>query len=443
MSNISVAEAHELLEGGVYKKLMWRILPFLLICYVASYLDRVNIGFARLQMSADLGLSEAAYGLAAGLFFLGYVLFEVPSNILLQKIGARLTFFRIMVLWGVTSAMTMFVTNPWQLNVLRFLLGAFEAGFFPGVVLYLTYWFPARKRATVVSWFFVGAAISGIIGGPLSGWIISTFSGVHGLKGWQWLFLLEAIPSVLLGFAAFFFVADNPGNVKWLTPNEKRALKTVLDAETEHSPHDAASVREALKGPAIYFLVFLYFAIVSGCYGISFWLPVMIRDSGVKDVFVIGMYSAVPWTIGAFGIVFLSMWSDKIGNRRIPLALCTLVGAGALGAMAYFGQGFGLLDTIVALSIAIAVIYAAVPIFWSLPPMYLSTRALSVAIAIISSLGSLGGFISPYVIGLVTNRTGRASDGLYVIVGVLVMCAIAIMIALPARDRIVPAKATA
>ncbi|PMS32635.1 sugar phosphate permease [Trinickia symbiotica] len=412
------------LERNVCAKAMRRILPFLLLCYVVSYLDRVNVGFAQLQMANDLRLGPAAYGFAAGIFFVGYVLFEVPSNMALRKIGARLTFCRIMVAWGVTSAMTMFVTAAWQLYILRFLLGAFEAGFFPGVVLYFTYWFPARRRATVVSWFFVGAALSGVIGGPVSGWILRTFVGVWGLHGWQWLFALEGVPAILLGIAAVFLIVDKPETAHWLTEEEKKALHEIVNEGTE-VPEDAQSIFKALANPRLYWLTAMYFAICAGCYGISFWLPVMIKDTGVKDVFLVGIYSAAAWTIGSAGIVLISMWSDKVGRRRAPLALCVAAGAIALGLMAHYGSSVGSVATLGSLGIAIAVIYAAVPIFWSIPPMYFSAGSLAPAIAIISSVGSLAGFVSPYVIGIVANRTGRASDGLFAVVALLALCGLA------------------
>jgi D-galactonate transporter len=408
----------------------------LFICYVVSFLDRINIGFAHLEMTRDLGISEATYGLGAGMFFIVYVLFEVPSNLLLARIGARRTFCRIMVCWGIVSACTMFVQTAWQLNLLRFLLGAFEAGFFPGIVLYLTYWFPPARRATVVSWFFAGAALAGMLGGPLSGWIMHGMAGVNGLRGWQWMFVLEGLPAALLGVAAYFLLVDRPEQVGWLTDDEKLALRQALSAEQhEKRAISAASVVETFRSVRLYWCAFLYFALACGSYAISLWLPVMLKQAGVRDVLMIGLYSAIPYGIGALGTVLISMHSDRRAERRVHFTVCSLIGSAALMVVAVLGPNLGMAATLVTLSIAIAFIYAAIPIFWSLPPMFLSGRAAAVGIALVSSLGSLGGFVSPWLIGLITTRTGRLGDGLYVMVALMVVGGISVLIGLPYATR--------
>ncbi|MFM0662939.1 MFS transporter [Paraburkholderia sediminicola] len=424
-------------DDRLYRKIALRVVPFLFLCYVVSFVDRINIGFAHLQMTLDLGISEAAYGLGAGVFFLGYVLFEVPSNLLLAKIGATRTFCRIMVGWGIVSACTMFVQTAWQLSVLRFLLGAFEAGFFPGIVLYLTYWFPPRRRATVVSWFFAGAALAGMLGGPVSGWIMRDMAGLAGLNGWQWMFLIEGVPAVLLGLAAFVLLVDRPEAVGWLTDGEKASLRHALSVE-EQEKHavSVASVHDAFRSVRLYWCAFIYFALACGSYAISFWLPVMIRNSGVKDVLLIGLYSAIPYGFGALGIVLISMHSDRRSERRVHFTLCSLVGAVALVVLANAGAGLGVAATLIVLSVAIVFIYAAIPIFWSMPPMFLSGNAAAAGIALVSSLGSLGGFVSPYLIGLIATRTGRLGDGLYVMATLMIISGISVFVALPGTPRL-------
>ncbi|WP_153141634.1 MFS transporter [Paraburkholderia agricolaris] len=431
------SESRQDREDRLYRKITLRIVPFLFICYLVSFLDRINIGFAHLEMTRDLRISEAAYGLGAGIFFIGYVLFEVPSNLLLAKIGARRTFCRIMACWGIVSACTMFVQTAWQLNVLRFLLGAFEAGFFPGIVLYLTYWFPPRRRATVVSWFFAGAALAGMLGGPLSGWIMHGMAGAHGLRGWQWMFLLEGIPAALLGVVAFFLLVDRPEQVSWLTDDENSALRQALSAEQqEKRAVSAASVFDAFRSVRLYWCAFIYFALACGSYAISLWLPVMLREAGVKDVLMIGMYSAIPYGIGALGIVLISMHSDRRAERRLHFTVCSLAGSAALMVVAAFGASLGVAGTLATLSIAVVFIYAAIPIFWSMPPMFLSGKAAAAGIALVSSLGSLGGFASPWLIGLIATRTGRLGDGLYVMAALMIVSGLSVLIALPHATRL-------
>lgn len=411
----------------LYRRITLRIVPFLLLCYVVSFLDRINIGFAHLQMGRDIGISDAAYGLGAGMFFLGYVIFEVPSNLFLMRLGARRTFCRIMIGWGVVSACTMFVQSAWQFNILRFLLGSFEAGFFPGIVLYLTHWFPAQRRATVVSWFFVGAALAGMFGGPLSGAIMHGFAGVSGMRGWQWLFLLEGLPAVGLGIASRFVLVDGLEQVSWLSTDEKTVLRTALVREQEQKQGTAAfSLAQACRDPKLYWCAFMYFALACGSYAVSLWLPVLIRDSGVKDVLSIGMFSAIPYGLGAIAIVLISRNSDRMSERRIHFAVCSVVSAAALAGLAAYGVTAGIPGMITLLTVAIACIYGAIPIFWSIPPTFLSGRGAASGIAIISSIGSLGGFASPYVMGLISVHTGRLEDGLYVMAMIMVACALSV-----------------
>ena len=330
----------------------------------------------------------------------------------------------------------MFVQSAWQLNILRFLLGSFEAGFFPGIVLYLTYWFPAHRRATVVSWFFVGAALAGMIGGPLSGAIMHGFAGSAGMHGWQWLFLLEGLPAVALGIASWFVLVDDLEHVSWLNAEDKAVLRAALLREQEQKQGVAAfSLAHACRNPKLYWCAFMYFALACGSYAVSLWLPVLIRDSGVKDVLSIGMLSAIPYGLGAIAVVLISRHSDRTSERRIHFAVGSGVGALALAGLAAYGPAGGVLDMLALLTVAIACIYGVIPVFWSIPSTFLSGRAAAGGIAIISSIGSLGGFASPYAMGLISVHTGRLEDGLYVMAMIMVACALSVFAVLPAATR--------
>jgi sugar phosphate permease len=358
----------------VYSKVTWRLIPFLFICYVINYLDRINVGFAKLQMQQDLGLSDAVYGLGAGIFFISYFLFEVPSNLLLVRIGAKKTIARIMILWGIMSAVMMFVTTPLQFYIVRFLLGLFEAGFFPGIILYLTYWYPSGMRARIIALFMTALAIAGLIGGPISGWIMNDMAGVFGWRGWQWMFLLEALPAVLLGIVSLFLLDDHPDDAKWLTAREKEILDHNLeedrrgkDVEHHHT------FGQAFRDPKVYILSFAYFTFICGVYVISFWLPTIIKGFGVADPLKIGLLSAIPYTIAAIGMVVISQHSDKTLERRWHGAICAFVGGAGLVAASLFSGNMGL--ALAALSVATVGIFTTMPLFWAIPTQYLSGTA--------------------------------------------------------------------
>jgi D-galactonate transporter len=411
----------------VYRKVNLRLIPFLFICYVAAYLDRINIGFAQLQMKQDLGFGDAVYGLGAGIFFFGYALFEVPSNLLLEKIGARKTLIRILVLWGLTSAGMMLVTTPTQLYVARFLLGLFEAGFFPGIILYFTYWYPTHMRAKIIALFMSGMAVAGIIGGPLSGWIMNDLAGVNGWKGWQWMFLLEGLPSVLLGLMAWFLLCDRPAEARWLSAQEKDLIDRTLQQDRQAlGPAHHGSLRQALRDPTIYILAFAYFTFIAGTYVITFWLPTMVKSFGVSNPLEIGVLTAIPYLIGAIGMVALGKHSDRTRERRWHCAgAAFLGGAGLIAASFLTGH---LAAALLALSFATIGIFATMPLFWSIPTAYLSASAAAGGIALINSLGLVGGFVSPFVIGWVKASTGSVNYGLYIVTGLMVLGAIALLL---------------
>lgn len=334
------AAAHSSVSvNATYRRITLRLIPFLFICYVAAYLDRINIGFAQIQMRNDLDFTDAVYGLGAGIFFAGYFLFEVPSNLMLERIGARKTLIRIMLLWGLTSAGMMFVKSPTAFYVMRFMLGVFEAGFFPGMIFFLTCWYPAARRGRVMALFLTAVAMAGVLGGPVSGWALNRLDGLHGLQGWQWLFLVEGLPSCLLGIVAFFYLDDNPRDAHWLSDAEKAIVLHQLDQE-----RDASSLFErhgfggALRSGRIYALAFVWFTFICGVYAISFWLPALIRGAGVTDAYAIGMLSAVPYGIAVVTMVLVTRHSDRKLERRWHTAICALIGAAALSAIPAAGS---------------------------------------------------------------------------------------------------------
>lgn len=415
-------------EDAIYRKVSWRLVPFLLLCYVVAYLDRVNVGFAKLQMLNDLQFSETVYGLGAGVFFIGYFLFEVPSNIILHKVGARVWIARIMITWGIISAAMMFVTTPTMFYVLRFLLGVAEAGFFPGIILYLTYWYPAERRGRTTTWFMTAVALSGVIGGPLSGWIMQTFDGNNGWAGWQWMFLLEGIPSVLVGLWVLAFLDDRISHAKWLTAEEKAVLERNVAAEAVHK--EDLPVRRIFATPRVWMMSAIYFSFVMGLYGISFWLPTIIRQTGVKGALDIGLLTAIPYGFAVLGMVLVARSADRTGERRWHIAIPALVGAIGLVLSVLWHDRTVL--AMVGLTLATIGIMTTLPLFWSLPTAFLAGTGAAAGIAMINSLGNLAGFISPYAVGWLKDLTQSTDSGMYLLAGCLVAGAVLTLL-VPAR----------
>ena len=410
--------------NATYRKITWRLMPFLFICYVAAYLDRINVGFAQLQMKDALGFSDAVYGLGAGIFFAGYFLFEVPSNLILERIGARRTLVRIMVLWGLTSAAMMFITSPMVFYVLRFLLGVFEAGFFPGMIFYLTYWYPANRRARVMALFLTAVAMAGVVGGPLSGWVMAQFDDLHGLGGWQWMFLIEGLPACVLGVIAYFYLDDQPRHAKWLSDEEKAIVADQLQRDRDNTPffHNH-SFGDAVKSPRVHAMALTWFTFICGVYAISFWLPTLIKGAGVTDVFSIGMYSAIPYGAAVLTMIFVCRHSDRSGERRRHTVLCALTGAAALAAISQTGSNLAV--SLLVMSVATAAIFTLQPLFWAIATDFLGgTKAAAGTIAFINSLGLIGGFASPTILGWVKVTTGSLNNGLFVIAGFLTIGAL-------------------
>lgn len=419
------------LSDATYARITWRLLPFLFICYVLNFIDRVNISFAHLQFKQDLGLSDASYGLGVGLFFIGYVLLEVPSNLLLQKIGARRTIARIMVLWGIVSVGMMFVRTPGQFYLARILLGAAEAGFFPGVVLYLTYWFPAARRARITSMFLLAVSVSGIVGGPVSGWIMGHMTDVHGLRGWQWLFLLEGIPAAVAGVVAFFYLTDRPDEAHWLSEQERTLVRHELDADARKKDGAPHSLRRALKDPRVYIVALGYMVVPWAGSVLNFWAPSIIHKSGVTSVWHVGLLSAIPYVVGGVAMILIGRSSDRRLERRWHFALCAFLAALGIALLPVASASW--VASIIFLTIASIGYLAAIPLFWTIPPAYLSGPAAAGGIALISCLGQAGGLIAPVVIGRLNAMTGSLAVGLYVVVAVLVTGALAILLGIPAR----------
>jgi D-galactonate transporter len=424
-TTVPTAESLELTrENAVFRKVIRRIVPFLILCYVVSYLDRVNVGFAKLQMSQDLGFSEAAYGLGAGLFFIGYFLFEVPSNLILQKVGARTWIARIMISWGVVSALFVFVNNEATFYVLRFLLGAAEAGFYPGVILYCTYWFPSARRARVIALFMSAIPVAGIFGNPLSGWIMDVFEGTGGWNGWQWLFLLEALPAIAVGVITLFYLDNSVRDAKWLSDDDKSVIERALAQDTQHhSKH--GKTWDAFRDPKVWLMCLIYFFFVMGQYALTFWMPTFVESTGVTGGFAIGALSAVPYLAALVAMNLFGRSADKRRERRWHLVIPSLMGAVGFSLAASWTGSTTL--SLLALSIAAAGVLTCAPLFWSLPTAFLSGTAAAAGLAVINSVGNLAGFVSPYMIGSLKDATDSTAIPMYVLALGLVIGAAAVL----------------
>ncbi|MRI52726.1 MFS transporter [Methylobacterium sp. DB1607] len=398
-------------------KVARRLLPFLMLCYFFAYLDRVNVGFAALTMNRDLGLSATAYGFGAGLFFLGYVAFEVPSNLILERVGARIWIARIMVTWSLISASTAFVTSEWSFYLVRVLLGLAEAGFFPGIILYLTYWFPTAQRAGIVGIFMMAVPLSAAVGAPLSGLVMSFTDGWLGLAGWQWLYLLEAAPSLLLGLATLFVLTDRPEQAAWLTPEERVRLVARMAEDQRLQPNRTTHFGSALLDPRVLGLGLVYFGLSTGLYAVGLWLPQIVSSFGFTTT-ATGFVTAIPYIVSAAGMLAWTRRSDRRGERVRHVAIPTVVAGLALIAASQAGTPF---LAIAALSVAALGVFAALPTFWTLPTRLLTGTAAAGGIALINALGSLGGFVGPSLMGWVRDATGRFGDGLAAVAVVLIL----------------------
>lgn len=415
MNNPTLAALALPSRNAIYRKVTIRIIPFLMLCYVAAYLDRINIGFAKLQMLDALGFSNAMYGLGAGLFFIGYMIFEVPSNLYMMKVGAKRTICRIMIIWGVISASFAFVETPTQFYVLRFLLGAAEAGFYPGVMLYLTLWFPASHRAKIIALFVSAVPLSGMIGAPLSGAILQSTQGMHGMAGWQWLFILEAIPSVLLGLLCLKCLVDKPECATWLREDERSLVVSELAADRQCSAYDPSShsVLSTFRDKRVWVMVLICFCQAMCSYGISFWLPTLVQQIQTGDALSVGYLTAIPFTVALMVMNLVGRNSDRLRERRWHLAVPFLCVGLGLVASTFFSTSLGM--AMFCLSIAAAGAYTTTVLLFTIPGLFLSGVGMAAGIALINCLGGLGGFLSPYLVGLVKDATGSTDYGVFAI----------------------------
>ena len=413
----------------LYRRIAWRIMPIMVCAYIVNYVDRVNVGFAKRQMLGDLKFSETVYGVGAGIFFLGYFLFEVPSNLILHKVGARVWICRVLVTWGIVSGCTALVRTPAEFYTVRLLLGIAESGFFPGMVLYITYWFPSHRRAHIVAILLAANPVAGILGGPISGYIMRYFAGRHGIAGWQWLFLLEAFPAVLLGIVVFFSFDDRVAHAKWLSPEEKATVAAEIDEEASVKTHH--SIGSVFLSPRIWLLSTIYFGIEMGSYAVGFWLPTIIRETGVTDPFQIGLRTVAPYTLALIFMILTGRHSDRTRERRWHVAgPCILAAVGF--ALCTQGAGSALIAAI-GMNLAVIGSVTAIPMFWSLPTSFLGGVAAAAGIALVNCTGNLGGFFSPAVIGILKTQTGTLNSGLLLIAACMLVSAILILTLVPAK----------
>jgi MFS family permease len=418
-------------ENRLYNKVTWRLLPFLGACYLIAYLDRVNVGFAKLHMLSDLNLSATAYGFGAGVFFIGYFIFEVPSNLILHRIGARTWIARIMVTWGVISGAMAFI-EPFSRMTgfgtdtvfysMRFLLGVAEAGFYPGVILYLNYWYPSHRQSRAVALLLTAQPLSYVVGGPISGAIMESFGGMGGLYDWQWLYLIEAAPALIFGVWVIFYLKNRIDDASWLGPDEKRVLKERLerDARTkqDHSLRTLFAVKELWLFTGIFLLV------VMGVYGINFWLPTIIQSSGVESVFYIGLITAASYLVSAAIALLSTRHAERQNEKRWHAAAAAIIGGASLALSAVFSDSTFLTVAFITLASAGGLVSSA--LFWSFPGSVLMGAGVAAGLAIINSIGNLGGFFGPYLLGALTDLLGSPSAGITILGGLMITAGVLI-----------------
>lgn len=414
-------QGHDSTRNALYRRITLRLIPFIFICYLFNYLDRVNVGFAKLQMLDALKFSETVYGLGAGIFFIGYVLCGLPSNLALNRFGPRRWIALMMIAWGSLSTCLMFVTTPTEFYALRLLTGAAEAGFFPGVVLYLSRWFPADRRGRIMALFMSAIPVSGLLGGPFSGWILQHFAaGQHGLAGWQWMFLIQGLPTVVLGVLAIKLLSDGYQKAPWLSPAERQIIETDLTADASRKPVTSGdSVLSVLTNPLIWTFGFIYFCIQSGVYAINFWLPSIIKSMGFDNPLLIGWLSAIPYLLAGVFMILVGRSADLRNERRWHLVVPMLMGAIGLLIAVNFASNPPI--AILGLSIATMGALTGLPMFWPMPTALLSAATAVAGLAIINSVGQMAGFLSPYLVGFIKDQTGSTDAALYSLAGLIVI----------------------
>lgn len=412
------------IEKRTLRKITWRIVPFIMILYLIAYIDRVNIGFAALTMKEDLGFTASILGFGAGIFFLGYFLFEVPSNVILHKVGARIWIARVMLTWGLIAGGMAFVDSSTSFYVMRFLLGVAEAGFFPGIILYLSYWFPARHRAGVIAMFMAAAPIAVAIGSPISAALLQ-MDGIWGFSGWQWMFVIEAIPAVILGFVVFFYMTDKPEKATWLKEDERNWLvKTMQEEDVGKNSNQHHSILRGLINPRVLALALVYFGTSAGLYTLSIWAPQIIKDLGVSSM-TVGLVNAIPPIISVVAMVLWSRHSDRTGERTWHVAIACMLAAIGLVIAASTHNMIGLIAALTIVNVGIS---CSKPPLWSMPTLFLSGTAAATGIATINSIGNLGGFAGPVMIGWIKDQTGNYTGGLYFVAGLLLLSTVLTLI---------------
>lgn len=422
------------LERSTLRRVNGRILPFVLLLYIIAMIDRTNVGFAALQMNEDLGFSASVFGFGAGVFFLGYALFEVPSNLILARVGARRWIARILFTWGLFATAMMFVNNATEFYILRFMLGVAEAGFLPGILYYLSFWYPAAQRAQAVSWFMIGIPLAQVIGAPLAGLLLS-LDGLWGLHGWQWMYLIEGLPAILLTGAVLLLLTDHPDHAEWLTPQQRNWLSSRIRAEQAAAgARHSHSVRAALLHPVVWLLAFLAFAFQTGSYGLQFWTPQIVKNWSGLDPLGIGLVTAIPYFAAAVGMVLIGRSSDRSGERFFHIAVPSLV-----GALGFIAAGFVISPVLGVLALTVAAVgdMGTRGPFWSLPTRFLTAAASAGGIALINTVGSLGGFVGPFAVGLVKDATGLYAGGLLLMALLLTLGAV-VAVSLRHRDELKP-----
>lgn len=421
--------------AAVFSKISWRILPLLLIAYMIAFLDRVNVGYAQLQMKQTLPWDAGVYGLGAGIFFIGYFLFEVPSNMLLEKIGARKTLLRIMLCWGLLAAGMMFVQTPTQFYVMRFLLGVFEAGFFPGIVLYFTYWYPSVRRGQVLAIFMSAMQVISVLAGPMSGATLKYMDGMNGWHGWQWLFLVQGLPAAVIGVVCFFWLQDKPADAKWLTAAEKAILEDSFahDRKAADGEKKGSAFRRLLGDPKVWLLAAVYFCIVGGTYTMVFWMPTLIQSWGIKDVFTVGLLAAIPNACGAIGMILMGRHSDKHRERRMHFVTCVCIAAVSLFLITLL-QG-NLVGSLMVLAVAMIGVASLPPLFYATVSEYLPASVAAIGIALINSLGNLAGAAAPYANSLILKSTGTNTYSMYMVCALYIMAGVFLLLAVRAKPQ--------
>lgn len=424
MTTLNLSAASSAARDATYRKIAWRLMPFLMLCYLCAYLDRVNVGFAKLQMMDDLALSETVYGLGAGIFFIGYFFFEVPSNLILHRVGARRWIARIMITWGLISGLFAFVETAWQFYLLRFLLGVAEAGLAPGLLLYLTYWFPAQRRARMTVLWFVAIPLSGMIGGPLSGWIMATFAGFHGWAGWQWMFVLEAIPTLLMGLVVLRVLKDRVEQAPWLDDSEKRMVRADLDEDNQLKSHHG-TVKAFVADQRLWLLALIYFCVVMGQYALTFWLPTLVKNAGISQPLHIGLLTSLPYLCAIVFMLMAGRSGDRHRERRWHLIVPMFIGV--IGLTLATALSYSITLSLFFLCVAAAGILSASSLFWMLPTNLLGGASAAAGIAAVNCFANLAGFFSPWLIGSIATATGSPASGIYFIAAVLLLGALCVL----------------